>query len=94
MNDFERETRRAITDLFAAHKVHLNSQLALEALMESLLDRVDPAALPGIAEEYQAALDRLASKLEPEQQLPEIWNQWTTALEALQLRKPPRASPD
>lgn len=83
--NFERETRQAITDLNNTQLTHINRQLATEAMLEALLDRVDPEALAGIAEEYDAALIRLAEGLPPGMQRPELWKQWSTYLSDRQL---------
>ena len=48
--------------------------------MESLISRIDPLALQGLAEEYDAAVDRLAAALPPEIQIPELWMQWSTLI--------------
>ena len=66
-----------------AHKQHLNRQLAFEAMMEAMLARVLPEALPGLLVEYESACDRLAALLPPEHQAPELWKQWTVEIERL-----------
>lgn len=78
---FEEQTIKAIKDLQHFQKQHLNRQLAFEAMLESMLARVQPEALPGLLAEYEAACDRLATFLEPQHQMPDIWRQWTVALE-------------
>ena len=78
--NFEQEARQAITDLANTQLTHINRQLATEAMLEALLDRVDPGALAGIAEEYDAALIRLAEGLPPDMQRPALWKQWSTFL--------------
>ena len=78
--NFEEQVKKAINDLHNTQVTHINRLLATEAMLEALLDRVDPAALPGIAEEYDAALIRLAEGLPPGMQRPELWRQWSTYL--------------
>jgi hypothetical protein len=92
--NFEQQARQAITELTSAQTKHLNRLLALEAMMEALLDRVDPRAVAGIAEEYEAALDRLAADLPPGLQRPELWQQWTTLLADMQQSRQQKAPPD
>lgn len=77
---FEQEVMQAITDLRNTQLTHLNRQLATEAMLEALLDRVEPKALAAIAEEYDAALIRLAEGLPPDMQRPDLWKQWSTLL--------------
>ena len=80
---FEEQTIKAIKDLQALQKQHLNRQLAFEAMMEAMLARVQPEALPGLLVEYESACDRLAALLPPEHQAPELWKQWTVEIERL-----------
>jgi hypothetical protein len=68
---------RAIKELESSQKKQLNRILACEAVLEALLSRIDPLALAGLGEEYDAALDRLAAELPPSIQLPELWHQWS-----------------
>jgi hypothetical protein len=93
--NFEEQAIQAIKDLQQAHKRNLNRQLAFEALMGSMLERIHPDALEGLLEEYEAACDRLAAQLRPEMQEPDVWQQWSDAiterqksLRALQLNTP------
>lgn len=92
--NFNDQVKAAIDTLIESQTKHLNRQMALEAMMEALLDRVDPPALPGIAEEYEGALIRLAEGLPPDMQRPELWTQWSTFLEAMRQHKlpPPKKS--
>jgi hypothetical protein len=76
--------KKLLADLQESHAVHLNRQLALEAMFDAILTRVDPKVLPVISEAYEAARDRLAAKLHPLIQRPEHWDQWTQRLEELQ----------
>lgn len=78
--NFEKQVMQAIAELSNTQLTHMNRQLANEAMLEALLERVDPKALPSIAEEYDAALIRLAEGLPPDMQRPEIWQQWSTYL--------------
>ena len=80
---FEEQTIKSIKDLYQLQKQHLNRQLAFEAMMEAMLARVLPEALPGLREEYEQACDRLAALLPPEHQAPELWKQWTVEIERL-----------
>ena len=63
-----------------AHKRNLNRQLAFEAMMDAMLARVQPEALPGLREEYEQACDRLAAGLRPAMQEPALWTQWSDAI--------------
>lgn len=76
----EDPVHRAINELSSSQKKQMNRILACEALLEALLSRIDPLALPGLAEEYDAAVDRLAAALPPSIQLPELWHQWSTLI--------------
>ena len=78
---FEEQTIKSIKDLYQLQKQHLNRQLAFEAMMEAMLARVLPEALPGLLVEYESACDRLATLLPPEHQMPEIWRLWTVEIE-------------
>ena len=78
---FEEQTIKAIKDLQALQKQHLNRQMAFEAMMEAMLARVLPEAPPGLLVEYESACDRLATLLPPEHQMPEIWRLWTVEIE-------------
>ena len=80
---FEEQTIKSIKDLYQLQKQHLNRQLAFEAMMEAMLARVQPEALPGLLVEYESACDRLAALLPPEHQAPELWKQWTVEIERL-----------
>ena len=89
---FEKQVMQAIAEINNTQLTHLNRQLATEAMLEALLDRVDPQALPAIAEEYDAALLRLAEGLPPDMQRPELWKQWSAYLEDLQRHKQQKAA--
>ena len=77
---FEEKTIKSIKDLYQLQKQHLNRQLAFEAMMEAMLARVQPEALPGLREEYEQACDRLAAGLRPAMQEPALWMQWSDAI--------------
>ena len=78
---FKEQTIKSIKGLYQLQKQHLNRQLAFEAMMEAMLARVLPEALPGLLVEYESACDRLAALLPPEHQMPEIWRLWTVEIE-------------
>ena len=74
----------AIKALESSQKKQMNRILACEALMEAWVRRTAPAALRGLAEEYEAAIDRLAVELPPRIQLPEVWGHWSALIAALE----------
>lgn len=78
--DFEKTTTKAINALHYLQKEHLNRQLAIEALLTAMLARVQPEALQGLLEEYDAACDRLASQLPVRFQQPRHWQRWSDAI--------------
>lgn len=89
---------QAIKDLESSQKKQMNRILACEALMEAWVRRTAPAALRGLGEEYEAALDRLAAELPPRIQLPEVWAHWSALIAALEQshaagRRPPPERP-
>lgn len=71
---------KAIKELESSQKKQMNRILACEALLEALVSGIDPQALAALAEEYDAAMDRLAAALAPSVQLPELWQQWSTLI--------------
>lgn len=79
--EFKAKTIQAINDLHSINKQHLNRLLACEALLQSLIQLVDPQALAALSEEYDATLDRLATQLAPEYQQPERWADFSAAIE-------------
>ncbi|MGH8758081.1 MAG: hypothetical protein ACREVW_00975 [Burkholderiales bacterium] len=79
---FEEQATKAINDLHHSQKRLLNRQLAFEALLSALLARVQPEALPGVLEEYDAACDRLAAEIPPAHQQPELWQEFSDVLTA------------
>jgi hypothetical protein len=76
----EAQIIQAIKDLQSAQKTQLNRHLACEAMVYSLLYRTDPAALAGLAEEYDLAIDRLAEQIPPHLQLPQVWSEFASAI--------------
>ena len=78
--DNEAKIMQALGELASTQKKHLNRLVACEALLQALVMRVDPPALPGILEEFEAALDRSAADIPPRLQMPELWQEWTTLL--------------
>lgn len=90
--NFEKQVKKAIDELTNTQVTQMNRQLAAEAMLEALLERVDFQALAGIAEEYDAALIRLAEGLPPDMQRPELWKQWSAYLEDLQRHKQQKAA--
>jgi len=91
---FEEQATKAIKDLQNFQIRISNRQLAFEALLEAFLARTIPEALPGLLDEYEMALDRLATYLPPQHQQPDEWKLWRTWLEnQIRLRgaKPPQS---
>lgn len=88
----ENPVHQAIRDLHSLQVLQQNRLLALEALAEALLARLDPQALPGLAEKYDANLDRLAAATASAQQRPHLWAQWSTLIAALHKPAGPAAS--
>lgn len=84
----------AIKQLGSAQTKHPNRQLACEALLYSMLYRIDPQALAGLAEEYDLAVDRLAVQVPPSLQMPELWAGFADAIadrrKALAPQPPPK----
>jgi hypothetical protein len=82
--NFEERAIKAMNDLHEAQIQHQNRLLACEALMVAMLHRLPHQALPGLAEEYSAAMDRIAAGLAPEHQRPQAWRHLADALAELQ----------
>ena len=80
---FEEQATEAIKSLQKAHMEQLNRLLACEAMLVAMIRRMPPQALPGLSEEYSAAIDRMAAQLDPDLQRPEKWEEHSEALEAL-----------
>jgi hypothetical protein len=72
---------------------HANRVLACEALLFSMLNRIDPAALPGLAEQYDAAILRGAEQMPPSLQRPEIWDRFAGEIEDMREIKGKGARP-
>lgn len=87
--NFEEETARAITDLHNNRKQLMNRQLACEALLAAMLHRMDQRDLPGLLEEYEAAIDRIAAELSPQDQMEEHWLHFADAIRELLPKRPP-----
>ena len=91
-----RDIIAAIKSLESAQKQHLNRLMACEALGHALIQLMDPPLLEILGEEYEGALLKLASQLNPKFQQPELWKDFSNAIEELQsflLRKNGRAEP-
>ena len=58
--------------------------MACEALGHALIQLMDPPLLEILGEEYENALLRLAAQLEPRFQQPELWKDFSNAIEELQ----------
>lgn len=71
---------RAIRDLGSSDIKQLNRIAACEALLYSLLARIEPKALVGLAEEYDQALVRMAEQIPPGLQRPELWSNFAGAI--------------
>ena len=79
---FQAETIKAITDLQETFGQTLSRQLALGAMVRSMLGRVPLAALPSVLEEYEAEVDHQAASLPPKFQRPQFWQEWSDVIEA------------
>jgi len=82
-DDFKAQTLKAITDQQNLNKQFLSRQLAFEAMMTAMLHRTQPEALAGLLDEYEQAVDRLATQLPPKFQQPQYWQTWSAEIEAL-----------
>lgn len=71
---------QAIRDLDSSQKQQLNRLLACEAMLVAIVRRLEPQALAGVLEEYEAAIDRAAALLEPRLQMPEVWQQMSDVI--------------
>jgi hypothetical protein len=70
----------AIKALESSQKQQLNRHLACEAMLVAIVRRLPPPALAGVLEEYDAAIDRAAALLDPQLQIPDIWQQMSDGL--------------
>jgi hypothetical protein len=77
------EMKRLLQEQQDCQIEQLNRMMALEAMFDAILTRVDPKVLPVVAEAYETAKDRLAASIPPPLQRPEAWNQWSERIEAL-----------
>ncbi|MBB5204430.1 hypothetical protein HNQ51_001744 [Inhella inkyongensis] len=89
----EDPTHRAIRELGHSQTQILNRLLACEALLHSLVLRLEPAAVAGVLEEYEQALDRLATQLPPRLQMPQLWQGFAAALTDRQRVEGPAPGP-
>lgn len=84
---------RAIRELASSDIKQLNRIAACEALLYSLLERIDPQALAGLAEAYDQALLRTAEQLPPSIQRPELWQGFAQAISDQQAVAAPPSPP-
>ena len=82
--EFQKATVKAITDLQQQLSQVLSRQLALGAMVKSVLLLVPLEALPALREEYDLTVDRLAADLPPKYQRPQHWEHWSDVLATLQ----------
>jgi hypothetical protein len=68
----ERE-RMLIEHLHSTHLNLMNRQMACEAMLIALIDLLTHGQLVELLEQYEAGLDRLAGRIEPKDQRPELW---------------------
>lgn len=86
MSDTQDQLVAAVKQLEAIQKKHLNQMMAQEALLVALIERIDPAALEDLADEYQAALVEVAEQISPSFQMPQVWAYWQDKIEARRTR--------
>lgn len=79
---FQQETIKAITDLQETFRQTMSRQLALGAMVKSILNRVPLAALPSVLEEYEAEVDHQVALMPPKFQQPKQWEEWSGVIEA------------
>lgn len=79
---FQQETIKAITDLQETFRQTMSRQLALGAMVKSILNRVPLAALPSVLEEYEAEVDHQVALMPPKFQQPKHWEEWSGVIEA------------
>ena len=60
----------------------MSRQLALGAMVKSILNRVPLAALPSVLEEYEAEVDHQVALMPPKFQQPKHWEEWSGVIEA------------
>lgn len=81
-DEFQKQTIKAINDQAPLNLQLLNRLLACEALLQSMLQLLDHAALTTLGEEYDAHLDRMASQFPPNFQRPQFWSDYSDAIAA------------
>ena len=79
---FQKETLKAIADLQNTFRQTMSRQLALGAMVRSILGRIPLEALPSVLEEYEAEVDHQVSQLPPKFQEPKHWQEWSDVIEA------------
>lgn len=84
--EFQRQTIKAITDLEKAFSQTLSRQLALGAMVRSMLNLVPLEALPALLEEFESEVDHQAALLHPDFQRPEFWKEWSDVIEARRIQ--------
>lgn len=82
--EFQQQTIKAISDLEKTFAQTLSRQLALGAMVRSMLDLVPLEALPALLEQYEAGVDHQAAQFPPKFQRRELWEEWSDAIEARQ----------
>ncbi len=84
---------RALQEMHSLQVKHLNRVMACEALLHSMLQLVPTNALGPLEDEYDQAIDRLASGLPPRQQRKELWAEFSKAIAELRRAKRPPEYP-
>lgn len=80
--EFQRATYKAITDLQAELRMQRNRQMALVAMVRTLLELVPQADLDLALEAYQAAVNHQAEQMPPKLQPQEDWAGWQALIAA------------
>ncbi|WP_019654000.1 hypothetical protein [Variovorax atrisoli] len=90
-SEFEKWAIKAFTSLQERQLRHTNRLMAMEAVVEVLLARVPAPTLEVLLKDLEAANDRIAEKIPPADQEPDLWKLWPRAIEAhlQRLRMPP-----
>jgi hypothetical protein len=93
-SDFEKWAIRAFTSLQERQLRHTNRLMAMEAVVEVMLARIPAPTLEVLLKDLEVATDRLAEKIAPADQEPDLWQLWPRAIEAhLQRLRMPRTDP-